>query len=447
VTDGQGNIRGYATTAGLQSAYDYYAFGSVDDIMRGPSDDNKRWQGKEFDEPIKKLYFGARYFDPFFGLWLTPDPAGQFANPYSYGGDPISGVDLYGLWKIGFGITFGWENGGFTLGVGAACDVGNESFGVSLDVGATHNFRDGSKTYSASLGVSVNFWIVGLGAHAGYSYNTISGGVLNYGIRGSIYGAGVGFNGANYWDADGNYMGGTWAVEAFYGAFGAEGYIGYEKGYSGMEGRGWYAGARAWGLHAEYSITNNSWSYGASMKLANGGYDSKKGFDSYIAIYSLITDSFDESNWDEPERGEDLYNYKWATSWFDDLTDGWGAFGTNYVGATDGNILGTMPITDDLDRAAFWHDMAYTYAGADGVSGAFLNNKAGVIKADLKLAGRSFASAFSDTRKGALRKSQSVFTGILFGTLGVLKMTNPAAGSQRFRASPRESIYTDNLWW
>jgi len=98
ITDVQGNIRGYATTAGLQSAYDYYAYGSADEIMRGTFDDNKRWQGKEYDEPIRKLYFGARYFDPFFGLWLSPDPAGQFANPYTYGGDPVNYVDPNGEW-------------------------------------------------------------------------------------------------------------------------------------------------------------------------------------------------------------------------------------------------------------------------------------------------------------------------------------------------------------
>ena len=37
--------------------------------------------------------FGARFYDPLFGLWLTPDPAGQFANPYTYGGDPLNYID------------------------------------------------------------------------------------------------------------------------------------------------------------------------------------------------------------------------------------------------------------------------------------------------------------------------------------------------------------------
>ena len=55
--------------------------------------DDRRWQGKEFDGEHGKYYFGARYFDPFFGMWISPDPAGQFANPYSYGGDPLNYID------------------------------------------------------------------------------------------------------------------------------------------------------------------------------------------------------------------------------------------------------------------------------------------------------------------------------------------------------------------
>ena len=43
-----------------------------------------------------KYYFGARYFDPFFALWMNPDPAGQFSNPYTYGGDPVNFVDPNG---------------------------------------------------------------------------------------------------------------------------------------------------------------------------------------------------------------------------------------------------------------------------------------------------------------------------------------------------------------
>jgi len=96
VMDAQGNVRGYATSDGIQSAYDYFAYGTVVDLATDAGDDNKRWQDKEFDGEHGKYYFGARYFDPFFGMWMSPDPAGQFANPYTYGGDPVNFVDPNG---------------------------------------------------------------------------------------------------------------------------------------------------------------------------------------------------------------------------------------------------------------------------------------------------------------------------------------------------------------
>ena len=52
----------------------------------------------------KWTYFGSRYFDPFFGMWMSPDPAGQFANPYSYGGDPVNFVDPNGEEAITAGV-------------------------------------------------------------------------------------------------------------------------------------------------------------------------------------------------------------------------------------------------------------------------------------------------------------------------------------------------------
>ncbi|HKM33425.1 MAG TPA: RHS repeat-associated core domain-containing protein, partial [Lachnospiraceae bacterium] len=121
VTDAQGNVRGYASDEGLVSAYDYYAYGGVEDIVVNETDDKKRWQGKEYDGEHGKYYFGARYFDPFFGMWLSPDPAAQFANPYTYGGDPINGKDYNGLW---FGI-----DDAIAAGVGAV--VGFATYSIT----------------------------------------------------------------------------------------------------------------------------------------------------------------------------------------------------------------------------------------------------------------------------------------------------------------------------
>ena len=95
------------------------------------------------DGRLGLYYFGARYFDPSFALWLTPDPARQYLNPYSYGGDPVNRVDYDGKWSWGEALLWGTAEvltaGGvsagavaLTLGGGglqaAAINVGREAY-------------------------------------------------------------------------------------------------------------------------------------------------------------------------------------------------------------------------------------------------------------------------------------------------------------------------------
>jgi hypothetical protein len=58
---------------------------------------------------------GARFYDPMLKMWLTPDPAGQFNNPYTYGGDQVNFVDPDGRF-----ITFSFNKDGFSLGFNLA---------------------------------------------------------------------------------------------------------------------------------------------------------------------------------------------------------------------------------------------------------------------------------------------------------------------------------------
>jgi RHS repeat-associated protein len=64
----------------------------------------QKFTTKEFDEEgdengapgIKAYYFGARYYDPELSVWLSCDPAGQFANAYGYANNPIIMADADG---------------------------------------------------------------------------------------------------------------------------------------------------------------------------------------------------------------------------------------------------------------------------------------------------------------------------------------------------------------
>lgn len=161
VKDAQGNVRGYASSAGLESAYDYYPYGTAVELSANGADDRRRWQGKEFDGEHGKYYFGARYFDPFFALWASPDPAGQFANPYSYGGDPVNYVDPSG--EIVIAAIFAGAAVGAVIGGGTAvyqCNV--------------HGQGDCSGSYVATSAV--------VGAAAGAAGGLAGGAVSGLGI-------------------------------------------------------------------------------------------------------------------------------------------------------------------------------------------------------------------------------------------------------------------------
>jgi hypothetical protein len=162
-----------------------------------------------YDGEHGKYYFGARYYDPFFGMWMSPDPAAvlfrevyaplkwrdfiekdilqrlngeavllkhsfrasaQFANPYSYGGDPLNYVD---------------PNGEFV----------NLAFGAAIGGGtAAYNCADqgGSCTKAVSTGVTVGALAGTAGGGAGALVGA-AGGPIAGGTIGSGAGSGTGY--------------------------------------------------------------------------------------------------------------------------------------------------------------------------------------------------------------------------------------------------------------
>jgi len=483
MVDAQGNVRAYASASGIKSAYDYRPFGRVEELEENAVADERRWafiretftplkcrsiiekdllrrsgceaaflllsnrdsaQGKEFDGEHGKYYFGARYFDPFFGMWMSPDPAGQFANPYSYGGDPLNYIDPTGMWAIGLGLVVGWDNkSGWSFGVGAAADF--EIIGANFSY--TFN-QDGSK--SLNLGVNADIpiltpWVyLEINMGLGFSMNSYSGATLStHGglcVGEATACAGVETGGSLYWDRGGSFMGATVYGEVYaslgYGA--ARVSAGYEAGLFGMEGRGLYAGASAGGLYAQYA-QNGGWNYGWSMMVANGGYNSEKGWDYNIALVDLYQDAFDEDCADVPAYGKnEVVEGDDPFVNFDRLFNGGGAFGTNYVGATDNEKVGRMPITGDLDLAAFYHDVAYKVSKANGPTSALTDRRSPIIAADLRLAGRAFVSAVYNKSGLEQRRAWSVGTGVLFGSFAIGKMM--------FRYSGLNNPYLNNLW-
>lgn len=61
-----------------------------------------RYSGKEWDSGTGLYYYGFRYYAPWLGRWLKPDPAGTIDGPNLYafvGGNPVTHVDVGGMAK------------------------------------------------------------------------------------------------------------------------------------------------------------------------------------------------------------------------------------------------------------------------------------------------------------------------------------------------------------
>jgi len=108
VKDRKGSTRAAVTEDGIvPKEYMYYAYGTVEDLVMSPSDDEPRekFTSKEFDTEggMNLYYFGARYHDAEAGMFTSPDPMRQYWNLYSYtGGNPVMRVDPTGMEDEGF---------------------------------------------------------------------------------------------------------------------------------------------------------------------------------------------------------------------------------------------------------------------------------------------------------------------------------------------------------
>jgi RHS repeat-associated protein len=103
--DQQGNVTQLLNEKGAITAnYKYNAFGMlIAQSGKSATINNYHFSTKEYSPLSGLSYFGARYYNPRQGRWLTPDPAGMIDGPnlYAYvGNNPINFVDPYGLQSI-----------------------------------------------------------------------------------------------------------------------------------------------------------------------------------------------------------------------------------------------------------------------------------------------------------------------------------------------------------
>lgn len=152
-----------------------------------------RYAGKECDDSTGLYYYGARYYAPWLGRWLKPDPEGgkDGLNVYSFiGGNPITAMDDDGRWKyipfvggaISTGVTSyqlasskgytGWKLAGLTLAggvfggaVGAVGDLISAScfpMAQTLSMAFTSTVTSGVLSYfgGGNVDVTTNMGVV-----------------------------------------------------------------------------------------------------------------------------------------------------------------------------------------------------------------------------------------------------------------------------------------------
>jgi RHS repeat-associated protein len=153
-------------TGELAQAASYQSYGSIESDYRperwGSFREPYQFTGKESDVEVGLVYFGARYYVPQLGVWLSADPVSihDFAsdfNPYAYvHSSPLMGVDPDGrvapLVAIGIGALVGAVIAGGTSYAMQAIRVGHEDVEWGFD-GVVGAMVVGAVAGAASTGV------------------------------------------------------------------------------------------------------------------------------------------------------------------------------------------------------------------------------------------------------------------------------------------------------
>ncbi|QQR80662.1 MAG: hypothetical protein IPJ69_00385 [Deltaproteobacteria bacterium] len=141
----------YVTNASgdLVQSFSYDPFGNVNAAV-GSEGTSYRFAGKEQDAESGLIYFGARYYDPEVGEFLSQDPAESSLNSYGYvDNNPIALSDQFGLFSsclsgyapdLGIGVS-DCPPGGGGSGFGSGSGVGGGIYTTVFSTGGSGSGR------------------------------------------------------------------------------------------------------------------------------------------------------------------------------------------------------------------------------------------------------------------------------------------------------------------
>ena len=98
VKDYQGSLVMTLLNDETGNVFVYEPYGAQTKVKVTEDSPAEQYTGKEYDERLGLYYYGARFYDPILGVWISPDAARQFNNPFHFGGNPVNYVDFDGNW-------------------------------------------------------------------------------------------------------------------------------------------------------------------------------------------------------------------------------------------------------------------------------------------------------------------------------------------------------------
>jgi RHS repeat-associated protein len=172
----------------LKETMAYLAYGTKGDLSSPPAGEWARrgFTGKELDEDvgIRLDYFGARYYDPELGVWISRDKAGQLYNPYGYATNPVIMVDPDGNFVItSLLIAMAW-------GVAIGASVSAATYSIPAAIKGNWNWSDfGKQVGLGALGgaVTAGFGSLGSSIATNMFYSAI-GNAASYGLSSAVTG-------------------------------------------------------------------------------------------------------------------------------------------------------------------------------------------------------------------------------------------------------------------
>lgn len=187
-------------SGGNEYAYSPYGQKTEMQLSTTSPEPTQTWTGKPYDKRTGWTTVGVRVWDSELGIWLSGDPAGQFADPYTYGGDPVNGVDYDGRkWYHSLAMVAGYPlMGGFPtyLGYQGGSAMNDGESNPNQWSGGSNTWEGMGVGYATGLAIC---GAAGAGAWAGAAAGTSATGYfgLAYGgfagaVAGGVVGGAVG---------------------------------------------------------------------------------------------------------------------------------------------------------------------------------------------------------------------------------------------------------------